>query len=46
MLTEAEIGKYIKVKASGTGDYAGEVLSEAAGPVATAAARTAARKKG
>lgn len=46
LLTEAESGKYIKAKASGTGEYTGEVLSAAAGPVTAAAARSATRKRG
>lgn len=43
LLTEAESGKYIKVKAAGTGDYTGEVLSTATGAVAPAASAPAAR---
>lgn len=47
LLTEAEAGKYIKVRATGTGRYTGEVLSAAAGPVAPAAkAAVRAKKKG
>ena len=44
LLTEAETGKYIKVKAKGTGTYTGEVLSAATSAV-TAAARTVSRTK-
>lgn len=44
-LTEAESGKYIKVKSTGTGEYAGEVTSEATGPVSAAVSQAAARKR-
>ena len=46
MLTEGENGKYIKVKATGTGEYTGEVLSAATSAVIPASTRMAARKKG
>ena len=45
LLTEAEAGKYIKVKAVGTGAYTGEVLSTATGAVAAAAMAASRAKK-
>lgn len=45
-LTQAESGKTVRVKAAGTGDYAGEAFSEPTAAVAPAASRAAARKRG
>lgn len=44
LLTDGENGKYIKVKASGTGEYTGEVVSTATAAV-TPAAKSAERSK-
>lgn len=43
LLTESESGKFIKVQATGTGEYAGEVTSAATGAVAPDAEQTSAQ---
>lgn len=44
-LTQTESGKIIRVKATGTGDYTGEVYSAPTAAVSPAAARAAAGRK-
>lgn len=46
ILTDEENGKYIRVKATGTGGYAGEVFSAPTSAVILASTRMATRKKG
>ena len=43
-LTEGESGEYIKVKAYGTGEYTGEIISDATALVTPAVQATARRK--